>query len=184
LIESQRSDKIKDGVRYNVVPPPAADLYLSTKKDLSWTGLPEFVDDTVTDYNGQNRIYSASENGEPTDSILFKPAVKFVKAVDRPAERPTTNKAETTTWGSYETSHRPASHRPHGPPMRPMRSNINGARPKRTSAVRPQYRAPWVPTVNRKLPTGQLRDMIERCSEDKKKQRNKKLKDSEAEHQV
>nr|GFB83393.1 hypothetical protein [Tanacetum cinerariifolium] len=45
--------------------------------------------------------------------------------------------------------------------MRPMRSNINGARPKRTSAVRPQYIAPWVPTVNRnfppvnrKLPTG------------------------------
>nr|GEV73356.1 hypothetical protein [Tanacetum cinerariifolium] len=58
-------------------------------------------------------------------------------------------------------SHRPAGYRPHGPPMRPMRSNMNGARPKRTSAVRPQYRAPWVPTVNRnfppvnrKLPTG------------------------------
>nr|GEY78175.1 hypothetical protein [Tanacetum cinerariifolium]GEZ81226.1 hypothetical protein [Tanacetum cinerariifolium] len=29
LIESQRSDKIKDGVRYNAVPHPAADLYLS-----------------------------------------------------------------------------------------------------------------------------------------------------------
>nr|GFB40887.1 hypothetical protein [Tanacetum cinerariifolium] len=51
LIKSQRSDKIKDGVGYNVVPPPAADLYLSPKKDLSWTGLPEFVDDTVTDYS-------------------------------------------------------------------------------------------------------------------------------------
>nr|GEZ14643.1 hypothetical protein [Tanacetum cinerariifolium] len=60
-------------------------------------------------------------------------------------------------------SHRPAGHRPHGPPIRPMRSNMNGARPKRTSAVRPQYKAPWVPTVNRnfppvnrKLPTGNL----------------------------
>nr|GFC45312.1 hypothetical protein [Tanacetum cinerariifolium] len=51
LIESQRSDKVKDGVGYNVVPPPAADLYLSPKKDLSFTGLPEFVDDTVTDYS-------------------------------------------------------------------------------------------------------------------------------------
>nr|GFD11028.1 hypothetical protein [Tanacetum cinerariifolium] len=49
-------------------------------------------------------------------------------------------------------SHRHAGHRPHGPPMRPMRSNMNGARPKRTSAVRPQYRAPWVPTVNRNFP--------------------------------
>nr|GFC26992.1 hypothetical protein [Tanacetum cinerariifolium] len=51
LIESQRSDQVKEGVGYNVVPPLAADLYLSPKKDLSWTGLPEFVDDTVTDYS-------------------------------------------------------------------------------------------------------------------------------------
>nr|GFC22364.1 hypothetical protein [Tanacetum cinerariifolium] len=39
----------------------------------------------------QNRNSSASENGESTDSILSKHAVKFVKA----AERPTTNKVET-----------------------------------------------------------------------------------------
>nr|GFB13942.1 hypothetical protein [Tanacetum cinerariifolium] len=51
LIESQKSDQVKEGVGYNVVPPPAADLYLSPKKDLSWTGLPEFVDDIVTDYS-------------------------------------------------------------------------------------------------------------------------------------
>nr|GFD62714.1 hypothetical protein [Tanacetum cinerariifolium] len=50
IIESQRSEKVKEGLGYNVVPPLAplaADLYLSPKKDLSWTGLPEFVDDTV-----------------------------------------------------------------------------------------------------------------------------------------
>nr|GFC75144.1 hypothetical protein [Tanacetum cinerariifolium] len=46
IIESQRSKNVKEGVGYNAVPPPAADLYLSPKKDLSWTGLPEFVDDT------------------------------------------------------------------------------------------------------------------------------------------
>nr|GFB77798.1 hypothetical protein [Tanacetum cinerariifolium] len=51
LIESQRSDQVKEGVGYNAVPPPAADLYLSPKKDLSWTCLPEFVDDTMTDYS-------------------------------------------------------------------------------------------------------------------------------------
>nr|GFD13797.1 hypothetical protein [Tanacetum cinerariifolium] len=51
IIESQRSEKLKEGLGYNVVPPPAADLYLSPKKDLSWTGLPEFADDTVTDYS-------------------------------------------------------------------------------------------------------------------------------------
>nr|GFC85121.1 hypothetical protein [Tanacetum cinerariifolium] len=48
LIESQRSDQVKKRVGYNAVPPSAADLYLFPKKDLSWTGLPEFVDDTVT----------------------------------------------------------------------------------------------------------------------------------------
>nr|GEY29659.1 hypothetical protein [Tanacetum cinerariifolium] len=61
---------------------------------------------TVTDYSrpsptlestsaeGQNKISTTAENGESTDSILSKPAVKFVKAGDKPAERPTTNKAE------------------------------------------------------------------------------------------
>nr|GEZ03993.1 ribonuclease H-like domain-containing protein [Tanacetum cinerariifolium] len=43
LIESQRSDKIKDGLGYSDVPPPPAQLYLSSKKDLSWTGLPDRV---------------------------------------------------------------------------------------------------------------------------------------------
>nr|GFC85617.1 hypothetical protein [Tanacetum cinerariifolium] len=51
LIESQRSNKIKDGLEYNVVPPPPAQLYLSLKKDLSWSGLPECADDTITDYS-------------------------------------------------------------------------------------------------------------------------------------
>nr|GEY31647.1 ubiquitin hydrolase [Tanacetum cinerariifolium] len=44
-----------------------------------------------TSGDDQNRNSSASENGEPTDSILSKPAVKFVKA----AERLTTDKVET-----------------------------------------------------------------------------------------
>nr|GEX93087.1 hypothetical protein [Tanacetum cinerariifolium] len=95
LIESQKSDKIKDGLRYSAVPPPPAQLYLSSKKDLSWTSLPECADDTVTDYSrpsptvestsgdDQNRNSSTSENGESTDSILSKLAVKFVKATER-----------------------------------------------------------------------------------------------------
>nr|GEV45996.1 hypothetical protein [Tanacetum cinerariifolium] len=98
----KRSDKIKDVLGYNVVPPPIAQLYISLKKDLSWTGLPECADNTVTDYSRpsptvestsgdyQNKNSSASENGESTDSILSKPAVKFVKA----AKRSTSNKVE------------------------------------------------------------------------------------------
>nr|GFA19449.1 hypothetical protein [Tanacetum cinerariifolium] len=125
IIESQRSDKVKEGVGYNVVPPPAADLYRSLKKDLSWTGLPEFADDKVTDYSrpsptvestsaeGQNKHSTTTENGESTDSILSKPTVKFVKAGDRPAERPSTNKAEfvkaaeRTTTDKVETIKKP-----------------------------------------------------------------------------
>nr|GEW95005.1 hypothetical protein [Tanacetum cinerariifolium] len=105
LIESQRSEKNKEGLGYTSVPPPIGQLYISPKKDLSWTGLPKYVDDTVTNYSrpsptiestsedGQNINSIDFNNGEPTNSILSKPAVKFVKAVDRPAERPTTNKA-------------------------------------------------------------------------------------------
>nr|GEX43313.1 hypothetical protein [Tanacetum cinerariifolium] len=64
LIESQRSDQVKEEVGYNVVPPPAADLYLSPKKDLSWTGLPEFVADTVTDYSRPSpTVVSTSAEG-------------------------------------------------------------------------------------------------------------------------
>nr|GFD14024.1 hypothetical protein [Tanacetum cinerariifolium] len=90
--ESQRSDQVKEGVGYNVVPPPAADLYLFPKKDLSWTGLPEFVDDTITDYSkplptvastsaeGQNKDSSTSENVASPN--LPKHFVKFVKPKD------------------------------------------------------------------------------------------------------
>nr|GEX17509.1 hypothetical protein [Tanacetum cinerariifolium] len=103
LIESQRSDKYKDGLGYSVVPPPPTQLYQSSKKDLSWTGLPECADDTVTDYSrplptvestsgdDQNRNSSTFKKGESTHSILSKLAVKFVKA----AERSTTIKVET-----------------------------------------------------------------------------------------
>nr|GEZ01495.1 ubiquitin hydrolase [Tanacetum cinerariifolium] len=51
LIESQRSDKNKEGLGYSDVPPPPAQLYLSPKKDLSWTDLPECADDTITNYS-------------------------------------------------------------------------------------------------------------------------------------
>nr|GEX16560.1 hypothetical protein [Tanacetum cinerariifolium] len=50
-MRADKSDKINDGLGYSAVPPPPAQLYLSPKKDLSWTGLPECADDTVTDYS-------------------------------------------------------------------------------------------------------------------------------------
>nr|GFB43131.1 ribonuclease H-like domain-containing protein [Tanacetum cinerariifolium] len=104
LIESHRSNKVKEGVGYNVVPPHAADLYLSPKKDLSWTGLPEFVDDTVTDYSRLSpTVSSTSAEGQNKDSSTFedvaspntpKPFVKFVKPKDSQYESKT-DKQET-----------------------------------------------------------------------------------------
>nr|GFA33842.1 hypothetical protein [Tanacetum cinerariifolium] len=73
-----------------------------SKKDLSWTGLPEFVDDTITDYSrsmptiestseeGQNKNSSTSEDvASPITPKLF---VKFVKPKDTQSDK---NKNET-----------------------------------------------------------------------------------------
>nr|GEV56418.1 uncharacterized mitochondrial protein AtMg00810-like [Tanacetum cinerariifolium] len=159
LIESQRSNKVKDRVGYNVVPLPTADLYLSPKKDLSWTGLPEFVDDTVTDYSRPSpTIESTSAEGQNKDSStsedvvspnIPKPFVKFVKPKDSQSESLefVLNKKACYNYGDFshlandcrkrvqrETS------RPHGPSMNPIRPNMNGARPNRSFFIQaPSY---------------------------------------------
>nr|GEX33235.1 hypothetical protein [Tanacetum cinerariifolium] len=106
VLESQISDKNKEGLGYSVVPPPPAQVYSPPKKDMSWTGLSEFADDTITDYNRpspaiesnsddfQNRIPSIAETEASSSTILSKPAIKFVKSVDRPIETKT-DKVET-----------------------------------------------------------------------------------------
>nr|GEW14730.1 hypothetical protein [Tanacetum cinerariifolium] len=105
LLQSQRSDKNKEGLGYSVVPPPAQ-VYSPTKKDISWTGLPEFLDDTITDYRRpspaiesnsddfQNRNPSVTETEASSSTILSKPTIKFVKSVERPIETKT-DKVET-----------------------------------------------------------------------------------------
>ncbi|GJV17985.1 putative ribonuclease H-like domain-containing protein [Tanacetum coccineum] len=97
LLESQKSAKDKTGVGFNeytVVPPPPAQVYSPPQRDLSWTGLPEFVDDTITDYtrptpsvdvskdvrsylDGNNT--SVFEQGETSSSNMSRPMIKFVK---------------------------------------------------------------------------------------------------------
>nr|GFA70486.1 ribonuclease H-like domain-containing protein [Tanacetum cinerariifolium] len=95
LLEIQRLDKNKEGLRYSVVPPPPAQVYSPPKKDLSWTGLPKFADDTITDYSrpaptiesslddaqNKNPFVTATEASPST--ITPKPFIKFVKATDR-----------------------------------------------------------------------------------------------------
>nr|GEW15176.1 hypothetical protein [Tanacetum cinerariifolium] len=101
---SQRSDKNKEGLGYSDVPPLPAQVYSPPKKDMSWTGLPEFANDTITDYSRtspsiksndlQNNSSSIFENRESTSSILSKLEIKFVKAADSPTVIKT-NKDET-----------------------------------------------------------------------------------------
>nr|GEV04592.1 ribonuclease H-like domain-containing protein [Tanacetum cinerariifolium] len=91
---------------YSVVPPPPAQVYSPPKKDMSWTGLPKFADDTITDYSRplstiesnsddlQNRNSSVTKTEESSSTILSKPVIKFVKAAVRPTETKT-NKVET-----------------------------------------------------------------------------------------
>nr|GFB69161.1 hypothetical protein [Tanacetum cinerariifolium] len=68
------------------------------KKDLSWTGLPEFADNIVTDYSrpsptiestsgdDQNRNPSVSETEASPSAITPKPFIKFVKASNSPTK--------------------------------------------------------------------------------------------------
>nr|GEW79029.1 hypothetical protein [Tanacetum cinerariifolium] len=98
LLESQRLDKNKKGFGYSAVPPPPAQVYSLSKKDLSWIGLPEFVDDTVTNYSrpspaiestsddAQNKISSVTDTEASPSTISSKHFIKFVKAADKPAE--------------------------------------------------------------------------------------------------
>nr|GEY60880.1 hypothetical protein [Tanacetum cinerariifolium] len=76
--------------------PPPAQVYSPPKKDMSSTGLPEFADDTITDYNRpspsiesnssdlQNSNSSVFEHEESSESIMSNPMIKFVKAADSP----------------------------------------------------------------------------------------------------
>nr|GEY42673.1 hypothetical protein [Tanacetum cinerariifolium] len=201
-----RLDKNKEGLGYSFIPPPPAQIYSSPKKDISWTRLLEFKDDTITDYSrpaptvesssddAQNRNPYLTKEASPS-TISPKSFIKFVKANDSPTTSQNfvmkknacfncgdfnhlaydcCKRVKKGTSRSQNNNHksftpRPAVHKPYRPPMRPMRSNMNGALPnrtsfnkpahlytnrsfQRTSAVRSQYRAPWVPTVNRNFP--------------------------------
>nr|GFA30114.1 ribonuclease H-like domain-containing protein [Tanacetum cinerariifolium] len=66
---AEEDESSKNHALYCAVPPPPAQVYSPPKKDLSWIGLPEFVDDTVIDY------------ARPTPSIdeSTSPMIKFVK---------------------------------------------------------------------------------------------------------
>nr|GEW69309.1 putative ribonuclease H-like domain-containing protein [Tanacetum cinerariifolium] len=55
-----RTRRVLDTVLF----PPPAQVYSPPKKDMSWIGLPKFVDDTITDYS---RTSPSIETDSPTD---------------------------------------------------------------------------------------------------------------------
>nr|GFB72633.1 hypothetical protein [Tanacetum cinerariifolium] len=146
LIESQRSEKNKEGLGYTAVPPPTAQFYLSPKKDLSWTSLLE------------------------SSPIPSKPFIKFVRPKDSQSDSKT-DKKETPKKPPVKKrvkqnfTPRPFAHKPYRLSQRPVKTHMNDAQPNRTffnkrahsytnrpvhrtSAVKSPSRAPWVSTIN------------------------------------
>nr|GEY73044.1 hypothetical protein [Tanacetum cinerariifolium] len=115
---SSKNKEVKELIRTKrvldtVLFPPPAQVYSPLKKDMSWTGLPEFADDTITDYSMpspstesntcdlQNSNSSISEHGESSSSIMSNPMIKFVKAADSSTVIKT-NKVETARKSSVK----------------------------------------------------------------------------------
>ncbi|GJY55264.1 putative ribonuclease H-like domain-containing protein [Tanacetum coccineum] len=81
LLGNQKLRKDKMGLgfnEYSAVPPPPAQVYSPPKKNLSWMGLPEFVDDTAIDYS---RPIPRGSIG----NVVSKPKIKFVKETGCPS---------------------------------------------------------------------------------------------------
>nr|GEY05588.1 hypothetical protein [Tanacetum cinerariifolium] len=133
-----------DVAGYNAVPHPTADLYLSPKKDLSWTGLPEFVDDTdVASPNPPKPVVkfvkpkdSQPESKSKEQETPKKSQVKYAKQYRHSNKRPKGNqrrRVQRETNRSMRPSFRPAGHRPHGPSMNLRRPTMKEDQNKDTS---------------------------------------------------
>nr|GFA14656.1 hypothetical protein [Tanacetum cinerariifolium] len=101
FLGSQKLDKDIKGVRFNeycVVLPPPVQVYSPPKKDLSWIGKPEFIDDTVTNYTRLTPSIDVSksvskeqeerwksnhpsfvEQRGSSGNVVLRPMIKFVK---------------------------------------------------------------------------------------------------------
>nr|GEV05612.1 hypothetical protein [Tanacetum cinerariifolium] len=89
LLGTQKTDKNKEGLRYSVVPPPAQ-VYSPLKKDISWTGLPEFAHDTITDYSRSSPSIEKKGKNWPRKNITYKnvtPIADFFKIASVSAAR-------------------------------------------------------------------------------------------------
>nr|GEZ82184.1 hypothetical protein [Tanacetum cinerariifolium] len=131
LIESQRLDKNKEGLGYTAVSPPPVQLYLSPKKDLSWTGLLECADDTVTDYS------------RPSPTVKKKSEKEFHTQTCSSQTLQTLTKTSENKYEWCKSNRTSFNKQVHSYGNRPFH---------RTSTVRSPYRPPCVPTVNKYFP--------------------------------
>nr|GFD25096.1 ubiquitin hydrolase [Tanacetum cinerariifolium] len=94
------------GLGYSDVPPPIAQIYSSPKKDLSWIGLFEFADDTITDYNRRSpAIESTSndtQNKNPSVETVKKPVVRYAELYRKPTKKPTV-KGSQRNWNNLKS---------------------------------------------------------------------------------
>nr|GFC78073.1 hypothetical protein [Tanacetum cinerariifolium] len=151
-------------------PPPAADLYLSPKKDLSWIGLPEFVDGTVTDYSRPSpTIASTLAEGQNKDSFTSedvaspnppKPFVKFVNPKDsqpesKSKEQQTPKKSQVKYVEQYRHSNKKPKVKGNQRNWNNLKSYQLGPEPNGGS-MRPSHRSaghrPHGPSMNPRRP--------------------------------
>nr|GEV33290.1 hypothetical protein [Tanacetum cinerariifolium] len=122
-----RESKIRQeqgGVKIQCCSPSPTQVYSPPKKDLSWTGLPEFADDTMTDYS---RPSPAIETDRPTEDNTYKvetakkPAVKYTEQYRKPSKK--SNVDHGSSWANNNNTYksrtpRTVFHKTGRPPMR------------------------------------------------------------------
>nr|GEY20266.1 hypothetical protein [Tanacetum cinerariifolium] len=131
--------------------PPLAQVYSLPKKDMSWTRLPEFADDTITDYSRPSpSVESNSSDLQNTDSPTViktnkaetarKPPVRYAEMYRNTSKSP---KVRGKNWSKnnfayknvtpradlFKTASVSAARRVNAVAPRP---NVNSARPKTT----------------------------------------------------
>ncbi|GJT25553.1 putative ribonuclease H-like domain-containing protein [Tanacetum coccineum] len=87
MLEEQRPLRNKECIGFNAVLPPPAQVYSPPKKDLSWTGLPEFASDIIDHVPPtKNKVskevsQKVQASNKKNTSIVSKPPVNFVQGV-------------------------------------------------------------------------------------------------------
>nr|GEX25599.1 hypothetical protein [Tanacetum cinerariifolium] len=76
---AKTSAESEEGLGYSAVPPPAQ-VYSPPKKDMSWTEIPEFADDTITNYTRPSPRYSAV----PPPAQVYSPPKKDMSWTEIP----------------------------------------------------------------------------------------------------